>query len=93
MGEPIIVIRDGGRTGGPVGSSGGDSYLLGEDLRLEVSQRQLEPPVAVIVKNFHSNKVFWAWMSGKGWGSHAAGVGELAVQQYVELGKIRSTRG
>jgi hypothetical protein len=32
-------------------------------------------------------------MSGKGWGSHAAGVGKLAVQQYAELGKIRSTRG
>jgi hypothetical protein len=32
-------------------------------------------------------------MSGKGWSSHAAGVGELAVQQYVELGEIRSTRG
>jgi hypothetical protein len=32
-------------------------------------------------------------MSGKGWASHAAGVGKLAVQQYVELAKIRSTRG
>lgn len=78
--------RLGGRTGGPVGSSGGDSYLLGEDLRLEVFQRQLEPPIAVIVKDLHRHQLLWARMSGKGWGSHAEGVGEWIVQQYLELG-------
>jgi hypothetical protein len=75
----------GGRTGCPVGSSGGDSYLLGEDLRLEVSQRQLEPPVAVIVEDLHGNQVFWACMRGDGWCRHS--VGRLG-QQYVDVGEI-----
>jgi hypothetical protein len=39
------------------------SEHLGEDLGLEVLQRELEATITVIVENLNSNKMFWPKMS------------------------------